>query len=181
MFFAQISHLEKTLNSLPYNISSCPNLKTNYTTMLDPFSALSLASNVVQFVDFASKLMSESRNIYMAGFSVKTIELETVTKDLRVINGRLTDLFLSNVVEGERPSDSEAQQGLQALTTRCREVADELLAILGELQSGSAPSRWRSFVQALKTVRKHDYIEHLQKRLGEIRSQLGVHILTQLR
>ncbi len=149
--------------------------------MLDPFSALSLASNVVQFVDFASKLMSESRKIYKAGFSTTTLELETVTKDLSLIIDRLTDLFVSNVAKGERPDDSEGQGGLQHLTSRCREVADELLAILEELKSEGSHSQWRCFRQALKTVRKHDYIEGLQKRLAEIRSQLGAHILTQLR
>lgn len=50
--------------------------------MLDPFTALSLAGNIVQFVDFSSKLVNEASEIYRSGSTKANDELETVTNDL---------------------------------------------------------------------------------------------------
>ena len=52
--------------------------------MLDPFTALSLASGVVQFVDFSSKLISEGQELYKSaeGALTENTELKSVTVDL---------------------------------------------------------------------------------------------------
>lgn len=82
------------------------------------------------FMDFASKLMSQSRKIHKAAVSTETLELETVTKDLTFLNDRLTDLIASNT---SRWKESEEEANLQTLTTRCRKLADELLEISGRI------------------------------------------------
>jgi hypothetical protein len=56
--------------------------------MLDPLTALSLAGNIIQFVDFATKLFIKGREIYnpAEGLSVCDQELEMITKDLRDVS-----------------------------------------------------------------------------------------------
>jgi hypothetical protein len=51
--------------------------------MLDPFSALSLASSIVQFVDFTSKLVIVSRDIRTTGGVTSHIDLEDISRDLK--------------------------------------------------------------------------------------------------
>lgn len=51
---------------------------------MDPLTALGLASNIVQFVDFASKLISQSHEIYQSadGALEDNVALEHVAKNL---------------------------------------------------------------------------------------------------
>ena len=53
--------------------------------MLDPLTALSLAGNVVQLVDFSAKVVSESRQIYQVGSVIQNDELEIISNDLLVL------------------------------------------------------------------------------------------------
>ena len=50
--------------------------------MLDPFTAVSLVSAIVQFIDFGATLINKGREIRRDGSLVDVEELETVTKDL---------------------------------------------------------------------------------------------------
>ena len=47
--------------------------------MLDPLSALGLASNVIQLVDFASRLVKKGTEIHLRGETVDNARLEAVT------------------------------------------------------------------------------------------------------
>jgi hypothetical protein len=53
--------------------------------MLDPLTALSLAGNIVQFVDFSTKLLAKGHELYKSadGTSVGYSELEAIAKDLQ--------------------------------------------------------------------------------------------------
>jgi hypothetical protein len=57
--------------------------------MLDPLTALSLASSVIQFVDFGIKLFRSGRELYGSsnGSSVGNQDLDTIAKDLKGLNG----------------------------------------------------------------------------------------------
>lgn len=57
--------------------------------MLDPLTALSLASSLVQLVDFSITLVKDVREISLGGRSVDVNELEIVTADLIGLNAAL--------------------------------------------------------------------------------------------
>ncbi len=61
----------------------------NLYRMLDPFTALSLASSVIQFVDFGVKLLNESAELYHPGSLLKHEDFETITNDLIDVNALL--------------------------------------------------------------------------------------------
>jgi hypothetical protein len=50
--------------------------------MLDPLSALGLASNVIQLVDFASRLVKKGTEIHLRGETVDNAKLQDVTINL---------------------------------------------------------------------------------------------------
>ncbi len=50
--------------------------------MLDPLSAIGLAGNIVQFVDFGLDILTEATEIRRKGSSVKVAHLQKVTSDL---------------------------------------------------------------------------------------------------
>ena len=61
-----------------------------YATMLEALVALSLASSIVQFVDFASELLSEGRQIRHTGSTATNLDLQTVCRDLERLSLKLS-------------------------------------------------------------------------------------------
>lgn len=57
--------------------------------MLDPWTSLSLATSIVQFIDFTAKLVSDSKDLYESGKTVQHADLETVFKDLKEVSNAL--------------------------------------------------------------------------------------------
>jgi hypothetical protein len=51
--------------------------------MVDPVSALSFTGNIIQFIDFSSKVISGSREIYRGGLPGQYVDLKAVAESLR--------------------------------------------------------------------------------------------------
>ena len=56
---------------------------------MDPLSALSLAANVLQFVEFTTKILAVGHEIYQSGTSSANANLELVTKDIHSLGAKL--------------------------------------------------------------------------------------------
>ncbi|KAH7409648.1 hypothetical protein BKA64DRAFT_720887 [Cadophora sp. MPI-SDFR-AT-0126] len=69
---------------------------------MDPLAALSLASNIIQLVEFGSKIVSTSQKLKASasGALSETIDLEVVTKDLSNISIRLKQGVQSAALSG---------------------------------------------------------------------------------
>ena len=143
---------------------------------MDPFSALGLASNVVQFIDFGSKLISESHTIYKSasGSSTGSIELELIYSDLNELTKGLQSATQSN-----RQLLSADEAALRQLADSCSTVATELLNVVNTLKvdKNSKHRKWQSFRQAIKSVWKQADIDNLQKRLADFRAQLTLRLV----
>lgn len=143
---------------------------------MDPFSALGLASNVVQFIDFGSKLISESHDIYKSasGSSTGNIELELIYTDLNELTNGLQNPVLSS-----RQSLSADEAALSQLASSCYTVATELLTVVNALKvdKNNNHRKWRSFRQAIKSVWKQSDIDSLQRRLVDFRAQLTLRLV----
>jgi hypothetical protein len=61
--------------------------------VLDPLTALSLAGNILQFIDFAAKVVSKCRGIHKSpdGVLPEDQELELVASDLARLSKRLEE------------------------------------------------------------------------------------------
>ncbi len=148
---------------------------------MDPFSALSLAGNVIQFVDFGLRLLSEAHEIYQSpsGTTTGIIEIESIYQDLSNLSSRLK----VSAVSPSKPSGiSQEEQALLDLAGSCQRLADDLLATVKDLRVDDGPNRkWRSFRQGLKTLWKNEMIDAVQKRLDNFRKQLSLQLLAILR
>jgi hypothetical protein len=144
--------------------------------MLDPLSALSLASSVVQFIDFGCKLVSEGCELYKKGASGKNDGLEQVTKDLARVTDGLTK-------RGVPPAAkySEDELVLQELAGSCKLIADELLGILEELKPQKSQNGLESFRKALRSARKKGKIQDVGHRLDKLQNQLSFRLIAILK
>jgi hypothetical protein len=142
--------------------------------MLDPLTAIGLASAIVQFVDFSSKLVSETKELY---HSTQNEELQAVTQDLRELCTKLSSA--QGRAASVEPSTDEL--ALLELSGSCKAVADELVAVLEKLRVKSVHEKWGSFKIALKGAMKKEKIESIRARLDRIQSQLQIRLTGILR
>ena len=108
---------------------------------MEPLTALSVATSVIQFVDFGSKLLSNSRKLYKSADGVlqENLDTEVLTNDLQKLL-----LGLQRKLPEHRPlprqSDSSTIRDIEndaALDDLCRrsvEIAEELLRRLDKLK-----------------------------------------------
>jgi hypothetical protein len=86
---------------------------------MDPLTAVGLAGNIIQFVDFAGKLVPGAVTLYN-GPKLENLEMETLIEDIKML-AQTTRTLLGLSKEG---------QLLQTLSNQCLEVYDALLSVL---------------------------------------------------
>jgi hypothetical protein len=153
---------------------------------LDPLSALSIAATVIQFVDFASKIVSKGKHIYKStdGVIRENGETETVTLRLRdMANDVLQQSKPLEYLDGLDVEELSQDHRLQNICRECSRVSEELLLHLGSLKvpKGTEHRKWKSFRQALKSVWSKQELDAVAKRLDILRNELDTQILVLLR
>jgi hypothetical protein len=140
--------------------------------VVDPFTAIGVAGNIVQFLDFACKLFSEARELSksVTGQSTAHQELESACNYLNIFSGQLStshfDTNPQNLTSGEK--------AIVELAASCRSTSDELSAMIQKLQlkPNTNHRSYQSFLQAVKGVWKKSKIEELQRKLDNHRRDL---------
>ena len=148
--------------------------------VLDPLSALSLASNVVQFIDFGNRLISEIQEIRQSasGLTKENIDFLFTAEAFR----RKSDILFANPTDGIGSSSlSLSRSALQEFAVPCRQVSDELIAILEGLKVMEPRKRQQSFRQALRSITKRRKIKELVAKMEILRKLVNSHLITILR
>lgn len=102
---------------------------------MDPLTALSVASNIIQFVDFGSRLVSKAHRLYRSadGALTEHIHLEVIITDL----GTLLKGLQGKLPEHRQPLNNqtviEDDKALDDLCKRAAEIAEELMRRLEKL------------------------------------------------
>ncbi|KAH7400016.1 hypothetical protein BKA64DRAFT_472409 [Cadophora sp. MPI-SDFR-AT-0126] len=144
---------------------------------MDPLTALSLASSIIQLIDFTGRVVSNCRGIYKSadGALPEHQDLELVTEDLVRLSKRQA------ATPWPKPKDeTDAEKPLHSLSDTCVRVSNELLERLSKhkVTKGSPVERkWKSFREALETVWNKKDLEGLATRLEQLRSEMSLHIL----
>ena len=174
--------------------------------MLDPLTALSVAGNIVQFVDFTVKLISKGNELYKSadGALVDNRDLEAIASNLARLTERLrTDMNHHllppvKVIKFRAASDKRAEKELAfklrdytpenrveielgEINAKCKGVSEDLLSVLRLFKVEGKNNRWKSFRMALKTIWDEDQIRSAVSELTECRKQLDTELLISLR
>ena len=146
---------------------------------MDPLSAISLAGNIIQFVEFGSNLVYGSLEIYKSsdGAIPVSSELELITEDL---SGICTKLIQPSNVADERLLP-KADLDLLKLSRSCVALGRQFQAMLKSLKLKGRSRKWDSVRQALKTQWKAKDIEQYRRRLDSLRSEIACHLLSILK
>ncbi|KAI8961684.1 hypothetical protein F5Y11DRAFT_220603 [Daldinia sp. FL1419] len=148
---------------------------------MDPLTAFGLSASIVQFIGFASDLISRSREIYNSskGCTNETETLDTVYGQLRNLSSSLETSFAQDLVIEEVQEKGIVQHVLAIadLASTCKLNCDRLLETVDELKGkNGAQTRWKSFKLALKTVWKDNKIVELENSLHHTQTTLILHI-----
>jgi ABC-type transporter Mla subunit MlaD len=146
---------------------------------MDPISAFQLAAAVIGVVDFSTRVLSETREIYKSasGHTARDVELSTLAQELSGLGAQLQN----RIPDGATPLVG-AEATLVDLSQQCVDASDRLNKAICDLRSntsemGKISTAAGSFASALKSVWKGSEIESLRERLSEIRSQMTLAIL----
>ena len=151
--------------------------------VLDPFSALSLASNIVQFVDYGGRLVSKSVELYKSaiGEATENIDLESVAQRLQLIAGELED----STVVGDWKGKSQDEDALRQLALSAQKAANELISMINDLKvdpkASGLPKSIQSLRQAFRHIGMENRLEAFEKKLDRYRSEMTLHVVNTLR
>jgi hypothetical protein len=132
---------------------------------MDPLTAIGLASNILTFVDIATKVVTGTHEVYTSatGATSENAQIETITSDLR---DAADDLNVEVSGKGKH------ERALKDLAAKCEKLSEELLEILGGLGVSGTQSKRKSLMVVIKSMRKEGKIAGMEKRLVEYRSQI---------
>lgn len=141
--------------------------------VLDPFSALGLASNIIQFVDFSLKLVSETRDIKNSakGVSSRHESFEFYAQHLSQITA---------TIDTDSDGTTAVGSDLKALCKRCTGIATMLQDALEELQQKGQRTMWKSFVQAMKEINRGGQLVDLSKQLYKLQDLLNLYLVNSM-
>jgi N-terminal domain on NACHT_NTPase and P-loop NTPases len=150
--------------------------KLSVAMSLDPLSALSVASAVVQFIDFAKVLIEKGYEFYNSADGALAEHNE-----LRLIAGKL-DTLTQGLDRSWKSFDVDSpllreEEGLKLVVRDCRKAARELSKALEELQLTNDRGLWKSFRQALKTIWSKEDIDSKMRTLQMAQDQMALHLL----
>lgn len=126
--------------------------------MLDPLTAISLASSVVQFTDFCIRLVAGSIEVYQSTTGVNS---ERSNLELKITHVRnLADKVISHL-EHNKDDGLASRDGneLRELAEACHRIANDLLSILDDLKvkKPAGPGRkWESFQKSVAAQNPHN-------------------------
>jgi len=140
--------------------------------MLTGLEVLSVASAVIQIVDFSCKLISQTQEIYRSasGATKDNVTSNEITKDINALYQDLTRK--SQTFQPSSPDDI----ALVNLVDSCEREADALLRLLGELEVPPNATQWKSFKAAFKSARKQGKVKDIETRLLKIQRQIDSHL-----
>ena len=147
---------------------------------MDPISAVGLAANIAQFVDFGIKAVSKGNQIYRScdGRLREHQDLAIVTNDLLLLQTKLSEGLRPQGVSG---CPNEDNQALEILASASNELANQLLGRLNRAKASGQHLRWKSLRQALKSVCTKKDVDEIAHRMTMLRDELNTRILVSLR
>jgi molecular chaperone GrpE (heat shock protein) len=144
--------------------------------MLDPLTAISLAGNVVQFVDFSSKIISNTRELARSshGTTQEAYNAEVVIRDLLKLSEQLKDGIQASSVTPQ----TEDEKALEELCNGCIRLSERMIKRLEKLKIEEGAGKRQAFLRALKGVWSQKDLESEEAQLATYRSQLEFRVLT---
>lgn len=138
---------------------------------MDPLSALSIATSVLQFLDFATKLLTSSREIFGSsqGATSNNLTLETSCNALKAFSDELSASISSG--------NGELSRNMQKVADDCKSDCEAILDMLQKLKVDSHKKRrLESLKSALRIAWGARELKELEGRIEKARSLMDIYV-----
>jgi hypothetical protein len=142
---------------------------------MDPLTALSLAGNIIQFVEFGTRLLSTTKELYRSSKGTLNIndELQLVTTDFST---------LITILKNSSASQGDGSSNFDKICDEALAVATEIITKLEDLKLDEGKFKlWRSLQRAVKEIWSERELKGLVDRLNKLRKALDATVLFSLR
>ena len=146
---------------------------------MDPLSALSLASSVVQLVDAACNAFKICHEIYKLGSTIEDSRMEYTSDQLYQCYSTLNDCLGNGSAAGSQVLQNGVNLGDIGL--QCSETARILHAEVKSLRKAPGGGVWVTVSAAVTRRKKAKKIEQLKDRLDEYQKVLDSKVLIDIR
>ncbi|ORY14588.1 hypothetical protein BCR34DRAFT_479383 [Clohesyomyces aquaticus] len=152
---------------------------------MEPLTALSLASSIIQIVDFTGKIISRSKEIYRSADGVlETVtvleqaanQLQEMSADLKAGPPDLSE----EEMKYQKPMSASERQLLQ-LSQEAKDISEEIVQAVNKIKVKGSKKAWKSVEQALRSVWSQKEMSALETRLDTLRKQIDTALLFSLR
>ena len=143
---------------------------------MEALAAIGLASAIVQFVDFSSRLIAGAKEAYTSasGMTAASEDSDVLINNLKDLTGRLKVRTTGNVLSAE-------DERLIALKRGCEKLSCELQEVLQKTRARKKGSKLSSIKASLKAQSQREKLASLEKRLDSYRSEILGQILGMMR
>lgn len=142
---------------------------------MDPLSAISLASAIISFVDYGSKLLSGAHEIYRSSHGL-TLNFEQI-EDACERSSELTKAIQSRF-------DTSDHEGLKTLAVSCLDTAEKINLVLNgmrlrysEEEDPIKLKKFKSIRKAWVQLRSKKEVEELDKKLQDYNRDLSHYLI----
>ena len=143
---------------------------------MDPVSAFSVACGVIQVVDFSTKVVSKTRELYKNGSLSCNEEIENMATRLESLRSDLELPFCTT-----DQSLLADENDLLGLADKCSDAAKALIKIVRALKLDRSHSKRQALRKSFKALWKRGDIDEIQERLDRYQRVLDTRILIHLR
>jgi len=148
--------------------------------MAEAIAALSLASNILQVLEFGAKFASTAWKIHNIDHRVPEVLGELTA--LNTISNNLSDVLQDiRTAPGFTDLASPSNQGILNLSKECAIFVEKLVNSLNKLYFGDAARKRNAIAAAFMLTWGRDDIRSLQATLNDFRSQLTLSLLVSIR
>jgi hypothetical protein len=157
--------------------------------MLDPITALGVAGNVVQFVDFGFRLVSNSIELYRDRNLIQHAQLRDQARQLQTFNALLEKSLQEvkaeedaaqvsmryDLTSAKKPDTMTPLLGLAI--KHCNRCVEDLLAAIEKLTVSGTHAKWQSFRHALRSIIGEAGLEATTQRLSQAQQNLTLFLV----
>lgn len=162
--------------------------------MLDPLSALSVAGNVIQFVEFGTRLVSTSLQLYRTKNFISHADLREKASDMYKLSSVMQEQL--KATEGFPKAnaflapqagnvalwnDTQYMSMLTRAVDRCASCAADLLAATETSNVQGSHPKWESFRIALKAIMGETKVRALAQQLSEAERSMQLFLVLYIR
>lgn len=148
--------------------------------MLDPMTAVSLASAIVQFVDFSSKVVRKTREMSNSARATGSQfhSAEIITKDLMRLSQIMKDRLC---IASENASPSEEDKALEEVCNECILLSEKMLKRLSNFKVQDGDKTWRVALRAVRAVWSAKELDEMSTQLAAFRDQIELRVFVGFR